>query len=92
MKHDSKANWQTCVNTVADLTLTAWHGIVSNLVFGLEVLHHELGSQFLKELSGDSEVKFWFYPSKIHRIELDRSQVITTQVIWFICLMQFFEK
>ena len=41
MKHDPKANWQSCLSIVADLTLTALQGIVSHLGFGLEELHQE---------------------------------------------------
>ena len=51
MKHDLKANRHTCLSIVADPKMTTWQGIASNLAFGLEGLHHELGSKFFKELS-----------------------------------------
>ena len=47
MKHDLKANRHTCLSILADPKMTTWQGITSNLAFGLEGLHHELGSKFL---------------------------------------------
>lgn len=38
---------QGCPNAVADLALTAWHGVVTHLVFGHEGLHDEFGCQIL---------------------------------------------
>ena len=43
MQHDPKANWQRCLNTVADLTLIALHEIVTHLSFVLEGLNHKSG-------------------------------------------------
>ena len=44
MKHAPEVNWQTCLNIVVELTLTAWHRTVSSLAFGLKGLYYELGS------------------------------------------------
>ena len=46
---------QGCPNAVADLALTAWHGVVTHLVFGHEGLHHEFGCQILSKEETEKE-------------------------------------
>ena len=63
--HDPKANWKSCLNTVADLILTACRGFVTHLAFGLKEFHHEFVCQrnALSKITGFWS-KFLFGPSK----------------------------